>query len=170
MIPIKSKFDSKSKFKGESLMKISKIAIPIIAFVVSFVVLILSIMSIYIINDFRAIRVKKQLLEIPLPQKTQLVESVSKAGKLSGNGNGMQYFGAILIHSDLTFNELKTYYSTFTEDKWKGLRIEKQKGQIIEVCHGSMRFSTTVDSQKYYIVYLWNFNNSEFLDLDIRGH
>ena len=49
---------------------------------------------------------EKELCETPLPEKTELIESISRAGKLTGNGNGMQYFGAILIRSDLSLEEL----------------------------------------------------------------
>lgn len=38
-----------------------------------------------------------------------MIESLSQAGKLTGNGNGMQYFGAILIRSELSLEELETY-------------------------------------------------------------
>ena len=66
------------------------------------VVLIGSVISIPLINNHTAYKVEKALCEIPLPEETELIESLSQAGKLTGNGNGMQYFGAILIRSDLS--------------------------------------------------------------------
>ena len=76
-----------------------KASIPVLAVVV---LLIGFVVSIPLVNDFSAKRVEKQLLEISLPDHTQMVESLSKAGKLVGNGNGMQYFGAVLIRSEQT--------------------------------------------------------------------
>ena len=35
-----------------------------------------------------------------------LIESLSEAGRLTGNGNGLQYFGAVLIRSELSLEEL----------------------------------------------------------------
>ena len=70
------------------------------------VVLIGSVISIPLINNHTAYKVEKALCEIPLPEETELIESLSQAGKLMGNGNGMQYFGAILIRSDLSLEEL----------------------------------------------------------------
>ena len=64
------------------------------------VVLIGSVISIPLINNHTAYKVEKALCEIPLPEETELIESLSQAGKLTGNGNGMQYFGAILIRSE----------------------------------------------------------------------
>ena len=73
------------------------------------VVLIGSVISIPLINNHTAYKVEKALCEIPLPEETELIESLSQAGKLTGNGNGMQYFGAILIRSELSLEELETY-------------------------------------------------------------
>ena len=61
------------------------------------VVLIGGVVSIPLINNHTAYKVEKALCEIPPPEETELIESLSQAGKLTGNGNGMQYFGAILI-------------------------------------------------------------------------
>ena len=69
------------------------------------VVLIGGVISISFINNNIAYKVEKELCETPLPEKTELIESISRAGKLTGNGNGMQYFGAILIQSELSLKE-----------------------------------------------------------------
>lgn len=70
------------------------------------VVLIGGSLSIPLINNLIAYKVENALCEIPLPEKTELIESLSQAGNLTGNGNGMQYFGAILIRSELSLEEL----------------------------------------------------------------
>ena len=72
-------------------------------------ILIGGVISIPLINNHTAYKVEKALCEIPLPEETELIESLSQAGKLTGNGNGMQYFGAILIRSELSLEELETY-------------------------------------------------------------
>ncbi len=74
-------------------------------------ILIGGVISIPLINNHTAYKVEKALCEIPLPEETELIESLSQAGKLTGNGNGMQYFGAILIRSELSLEELDIYYS-----------------------------------------------------------
>ena len=55
------------------------------------VVLIGGVIAIPLINNHTAYKVEKKLCETPLPEKTELIESISRAGKLTGNGNGMQY-------------------------------------------------------------------------------
>ena len=70
------------------------------------VVLIGGVISIPLLNNYTAYKVERALCEIPLPEEAELIEPLSQAGKLTGNGNGMQYFGAILIRSDLYLEEL----------------------------------------------------------------
>ena len=50
------------------------------------VVLIGGVISISFINNNIAYKVEKELCETPLPEKTELIESISRAGKLTGNG------------------------------------------------------------------------------------
>lgn len=71
--------------------------------------------------NYCAYNVEKMLCETPLPEQTELIEAISKAGKLTGNGNGMQYFGAILIKSELSLEELETYYSDYRSNEWEYL-------------------------------------------------
>ena len=134
------------------------------------VVLIGGVISISFINNNIAYKVEKELCETPLPEKTELIESISRAGKLTGNGNGMQYFGAILIRSDLSLEELDAYYSGYRSNEWECL-VETQEGQSIEVIdHETLQFSEEIKDSGYYILYSWGSGNSPLEELDIRGH
>ena len=134
------------------------------------VVLIGGVVSIPLINNHTAYKVEKALCEIPLPEETELIESLSQAGKLTGNGNGMQYFGAILIRSDLSLEELDAYYSRYRSNEWECL-VKIQEGQSIEgIDHGTLQFAEEIKDRGYYIVYSWGSGNSLLDELDIRGH
>lgn len=134
------------------------------------VVLIGGVVSIPLINNHTAYKVEKTLCEIPLPEETELIESLSQAGKLTGNGNGMQYFGAILIRSDLSLEELDAYYSRYRSNEWECL-VKIQEGQSIEgIDHGTLQFAEEIKNRGYYIVYSWGSGNSLLDELDIRGH
>ena len=134
------------------------------------VVLIGGSLSIPLINNHIAYKVEKVLCEIPLPEETELIESLSQEGKLTGNGNGMQYFGAILIKSELSLEELETYYSGYRSNEWEYL-VEIQEGQSIKVIeHKALQFSEEIEDSGYYIVYSWGSGNSLLKELDIRGH
>lgn len=143
----------------------NKVIIPV---AIVLVLLVGFIVSIPLVNNLQAKNVEKQLLELSLPDHTSMVESLSATGKLVGNGNGMQYFGAILIKSELTLDELSAYYS----QKLPNAVIIEQKAQRIEcVEHQALSFDTTLTGEEnYYIVYLFGNSISPFSDLDIRGH
>lgn len=107
---------------------------------------------------------------MPLPDHTEMLESVYKAGKLTGNGNGMQYFGAILIQSGCSLEELKTYYAGLAEDTWN-CTVERQVGETIDVIeHGELAFMTNISGENYFIVYSWGDNDTIFHEFDLRGH
>ena len=124
----------------------------------------------------RVVRLQQKKLEIQqfqeanLPKQTELIEAISQTGKLTGNGNGMQYFGAILIKSELSLEELDAYYSEYRSNGWEYL-VEVQEGQSVEMIeHGGLQFSEEIKDNSYYIVYSWGSGNSLLRELDIRGH
>ena len=134
------------------------------------VVLIGGVISIPLLNNYTAYKVERALCEIPLPEEAELIESLSQAGKLTGTGNGMQYFGAILIRSDLSLEELDAYYSGYRSNEWECL-VETQEGQSVEVIdHETLQFSEEIKGSGYYIVYSWGSENSLLDELDMRGH
>ena len=140
----------------------------IVAVVIAMVLLVGFSASIPLVNDHTARNIEKQLVEVDLPANTELIESLSKAGKLVGNGNGMQYFGAILLRSEKTLDELTAYYS----QKCTNISVKEQKTQKVACLeHCELSFKTHIpEIDNYYIVYLFGSGNSPFSDLDIRGH
>lgn len=138
------------------------------------VILILGIgISIPLINDYTAVTAARELSEMDLPPQTELIETISSAGKLVGSGNGMQYFGAILIKSELSIEKLEDYYSQYRKNEWSYI-VEEQKGSEIKaVEHRNLEFKELRDiddSDKYYIVYSWGESKFALADMDIRGH
>ena len=143
-----------------------KILIPVILLLP-----ILTYVGIMIANNCIADSVKKQLAAYPLPQDTQLIDSVSMAEKLTGNGNGMQYLGAILVKSDLTKEELLQYYT----DALGNITVYEQTTNTIDSMKRTIVFKALPDDGAYYSVLLWGNEDfdgwvDELLDFDIRGH
>lgn len=139
----------------------------VILAIIAILFLLPVIMSVIItaVNDSTAASVAKQLKQYALPQDTMYVESISKVGKLSGNGNGMQYYGAMLITSELSLEQLKEYYSQYD------CYVYQQNTARLEELHGSLCFSTDPVPDNAYRVELWGDSPSWFFaDLDIRGH
>jgi len=137
------------------------------------VVLLLFAVGIPIANNAIALGVENDLKDIPLPENTALVESTSKAGKMVGNGNGMQYFGAILLKSDLSLEELDAYYQTYRSGSFDCLIAEQVSNDILVVEHGDLAFRHDEYGVGYYIVYTWGSAPDwarDWLDTDLRGH
>ena len=123
-----------------------------------------------VVNDHASKKTADGLARLPLPAHTELVETVHRSGKLSGNGNGMQYFGAILIKSGLSLEELREYYSDFAEHEWECVVEKQTDGNIRAVEHGKLIFMTDIEGDDYYIVYSWGSNHTIFHELDLSGH
>lgn len=142
------------------------------------VILVLTVVIIFLsvliaapfVNDHMAEKTANELVDLPLPNNTEFIESIHKAGKLVGNGNGMQYFGAILIKSELSLDELQEYYLQFADSEWKCI-VENQINRDVRfIEHAKLTFQTDIEGDHYYIVYSWGNNNTIFHELDLRGH
>lgn len=123
-------------------------------------------------NNFIAYRIKKDLERCPLPEGAELCASVSAAGKLDGNGNGMQYLGAILIRSHSNLQDIRSHYTKFRTGPWDHL-VREQRGNRVDIIeHQDISFDILMyENDTYYIVYTWGTAVSDFLVFaDIRGH
>ena len=134
--------------------------------------------SIMLANDIIANKPEKELLNFTLPERTQLVESNSVAGKLYGNGNGMQYIGQLLVVSELSAEALYAHYSEI--DEW--IVVIRQESPVIYEYFPKQEFKNFDSTKNNYMIELVRFNpetlNSysfenflwKLLDWDIRGH
>lgn len=145
------------------MSRMKKTAI-IIAAVLLLVMIVLSFV-ISIVNDNTAAGVERELVSLPLPEKTVFVESLSKAGKLVGNGNGMQYYGAMLITSQMPLETLQNYYKQYNCDAFI------QKTSDIDNLYGNVGFKIDTVPDNAYRVEMWGESPSWFFaEFDIRGH
>ncbi len=134
--------------------------------------------TVMFVNDLIANKPEKEILSFSLPEKTQLVESNSVAGKLYGNGNGMQYIGQLLVTSELTEEELRAYYYSVDEE----IHVKKQDSAVIYEFFPNQEFKNFDSSKNNYMIELVRFNPGtsdsymsenffwKLLDWDIRGH
>ena len=162
--------DTKYKARLRSVIRVTMVAIAVL--------LLFFALGIPIINNAIALGIEGDLKRMPLPTDTAVIESTSVAGKLTGNGNGMQYFGAVLLKSDLTLEELYDHYRPYRIGLNDCL-IEVQTDATVrprgEVMHGAsdLAFFTDVQGEGYYILYTWGSAPDwarDLLDTDLRGH
>ena len=141
-----------------------------IAFGIPIAAILIFMISIPIVNDNIADKTAERIQQIELPDNTQYLETFSKAGKLSGNGNGMQYIGGMLIKSDLSLQDLQSYYSRYAENEWDCI-VAKQTDQNIScIEHGTVSLNSDINGDTCYVVYSWGDNDSLYSELDLRGH
>ena len=149
----------------------------IIGIIILFILLIIGLpLYIVLMNNEIANLTTEELANTQLPENTQMVDTISIAGKVSGNGNGMQYFGAVLLKTNLSEEELDTYYQQYRGNSSKFL-IKKQETEKIEVIDKPGYYFQTFneeDKEKYYILYSYGSADGIFLEdlleLDLRGH
>ena len=139
----------------------------IVAVCAAAVVLVAVILSPHFINNYSAARNIQKLESLPLPEGTERIESLSLAQRLGLTGNGMQFFGALLVESDLSLEELREFYSAYD-----GCTVKEQLGKKIDIgiLMKDIYFETEPDPDKsYYIIYSWGEGVPPFTWLDIRG-
>ena len=99
-------------------------------------VLILLITSVlafpYVYNNCVLYNIERDLKNADLGSDVVILDSKSVCGKLNGNGNGMNFFAAVLIESDLSVAEVEANLATL-----------KEKYEMVEVAEAS---STTIQS------------------------
>lgn len=121
------------------------------------------------VNNGIALRWEKRLKALPLPAETVLVDSYSAAGRYDGSGEGVRYFGAVLLQSTQTLEQLQAYYAAAAPDCVLAL----QAGQTIScVGSGKLRFRTEPSETGSYILYVVDRSahpGQGWLNLDIRG-
>lgn len=150
-------------------MQVSKKRIRIILGIGGVILLLLAaVLSVPLVNDRTCAKITERLEDIPLPEDTAYLESVTKAGKLVGNGNGMQYFGTILIKSQSAAEELSAYYAQYDAN----IEVRAQTSQTIDwLEHAPIALETAIEERaSYYLVSLWGEGISPFAELDLRGH
>ena len=119
-----------------------------------------------IVNNAIALGVENELKDLPFPPDTTLVESISKAGRWVGKGNEMQYFGAVLIKSEMTAEDLLEYYDDYD------CFVLPQSSSDILAAEGKLTYRHKDYGDGYYTVYRWGNAPAwlaDLLDTDMRG-
>ena len=128
-------------------------------------------------NNRIAQHLEEILLEFSLPPETELLDSEAIAGKLTGNGNGMQYRGILLLSSFLSEEELLAHYSDLGEGDLSVL-VYPQKSQIIDEYYGEYWFEYWDNTKPNWRIELYSDSivgceetiGESILNIDLRGH
>ena len=142
------------------------------------IMIILFPVSIRVVNNGMARSLEKRLMNCELPPDSELIDSASVAGKMEGNGNGMQWFGIVLIKSQMTEDALREWYKNqlVTGENEVISVLKQETSKVFE--YGRWRFKNYSDEENCYQVRLVKysivgFENSiweSILNTDLRGH
>ncbi len=154
-----------------------KKALIIVAAVIALLLFVGFPMYVHFGNNAVAADVAARLEKLPVPPDTDIVETASAAGKFTGNGNGMQYLGAMLVSSTLSREQLSEYYSSLSENNGFDVYVQEQDGAELSFDRSALTYKRFDESKKEvcYTVYAYGSSNGYFLgellyDFDIRGH
>lgn len=116
-----------------------------------------------LVNDFES--------EIEATEGIELIETQSAYGKLNGNGNGFNYFGAALVKADDTavLDELIKKLDTGFEI----VGYEAQSGTKIEIKYlerHDLYYEIEPSADGYYTVYFYNSSHPKTNPLDLKGY
>lgn len=164
----------KSAFAGVILLK--HIKRTIVLALLTLVVLLY--VAIVLANNYKAAQLEKRLKDYPIPPDTYVVDSLAIAGKMDGNGNGMQWYGFLLIDSELSKDDLTRWYEEAIhtqDDEW--LWIAHQETPYV-FQHHKKQFSGFTDNGQLYQVCLSKYSVvgceestwEAILNSDIRAH
>lgn len=130
------------------------------------VFLLLVALVIPVANNAVALGIERELQAIPVPSRTELVESISASGRYTDR---MQYFGAILLKSELPIEEIAAHYPECGVDYQLDTPILAAGKSGDGEAH--LAFSTSVEGAGYYIVYRWGSAPAwlrGILEMDVR--
>lgn len=145
---------------------------------ITLAVLILVIaLAIPVTNNAVALGVENRLKDLPLPAGAQRIASVSVAGKLTGSGNGMQYYGAILVQSELAKEQMVAHYSDYRQSVFDCM-VEDADGaramlSDLPLAEVEPAFNADAIADNYYLVYSWGDAPDwlwDILNMDMRAH
>lgn len=129
-------------------------------------------MAIPLVNDASARGVEAALRELPVPLGTEVVDGSAAAGKFSGNGNGMQYLGALLVRTGDSAAQLQAIYDAQPEPHdASAVSVIPTGGEKAEQLRRAGGVFTLPASDELLIVYAWGDGPPWFFQTaDLRGH
>lgn len=136
------------------------IALPVLAVIGTYV-------WVHSSNNATAQHIEEQLLALPLPPGTELVDSAWAAQRLAPAGNGMEYAGALLLRSERGLDELEAFY----ENQAGAPRVTASNDELLG--RQTLLFDADHDLSQpdFYLVIARAEPESRGLrDLDLRGH
>lgn len=113
-----------------------------------------------LVSDFKS--------ELRAADGIEIIETVSEYGKLNGNGNGINFFGAVLVKVEdpVVLDTLVSLNKDF--DVMDYYKQEKREIDLDYAEHAHLSFENL--SPDYYVVWFYQSSHPHANLLDIKGH
>lgn len=123
------------------------------------VFLLVVALAIPVINNAIGLAEEKRLKDLPLPDGADLISSVSSVGNLTNVTRNVQYFGAILVQSNLSKSEISAHYNQYREGAFDCI-VEDAEGardllSTLDLGGIDSAFSVDAVQDDWYLVYSW---------------
>nr|WP_297763858.1 hypothetical protein [uncultured Butyrivibrio sp.] len=107
-------------------------------------------------NDHAAERVADHIAETPMPEGCEVVEKIALAGNIDSAGKLPFHYGAVLIKTDLSMEELEEHFRKYPYQGYI-YEVEKQETQQLSEVHAASKLDrdyllTDVSDGNYYLV------------------
>ena len=112
-----------------------------------------------LVSDFKS--------ELRAAEGIEIVETVSDYGKLNGNGNGINYFGAVLVKVEGP-DVLDTLVSLNKD--FDVMDYYKQENREIDLNYAEHAHLSFENHGDYYVVWFYQGEHPMSNPLDIKGH
>ncbi len=101
----------------------------------------------------------------------QIIEAEKIYGKLNGNGNGISFFGALLVKKD-SVADIDALISELDEDFEIVEYYEPTNAQVTSkhLEHGNLEFDTDIASGEYLVLCFHESSHPMANEFDIKGH
>ena len=165
---------------GIQMKKITKrlLYVPIVIFIIVWQLFICSVIAglavLYIpkIQNNIVLGILMNKFTDTVSEQADIVESKGIYGKLNGNGNGINFFGAALVRKS-SIKDIDSLVENL-KDEFEVSEYCEQKGQDVSSVyleHGKITFDTDIeDSSEYITIIFYNSSDPHSNLTDIAGH
>lgn len=143
--------------------------------IVKTVIVIAVVMAVVLLLNWNNILLFQmmQKLENCVRQDVQVLDTASVYGKLEGNGNGIQFYGAILVEAE-TEEKVAALVAELS-DRYEEVGYAKQTDNAIQnkhLEHRTLAFSypSFSENKNYFMIWFFNSQHDFAWALDLLGH
>ncbi len=101
----------------------------------------------------------------------EVAESEKIYGKLNGNGNGINFFGAVLVKKD-SVADIEALMDELGED-FEAVEYYEPSGAAVaskHLEHGNLEFDTDISGGEYLVICFYESSHPMANKFDIKGH